>query len=154
IPMKTQETLCVSSQVGCRMGCTFCETGRMGLKRHLTASEIVAQVFTARFLLKFPIRNVVFMGMGEPFDNFDEVKQAIRVLTDQNGLALGMHRLTVSTSGKIEGILRLADDLEISPNLAVSLNAANDELRSKLMPHNRKDNLTALRDAIVYYCQK
>lgn len=154
IPMKTQETLCVSSQVGCRMGCKFCETGRMGLLRNLTADEIVAQVFVARFLCHFAIRNVVFMGMGEPFDNYDEVKQAIRVLTDQNGLAFGMHRITVSTSGKVAEIYRLADDTQIAPNLAVSLNAPNDDLRTRLMPHNRKDNMAAIRQAIAIYTEK
>lgn len=154
IPMKSQMTLCVSSQVGCRMGCTFCETGRMGLIRNLTAAEIVAQVFAARFLLKSPIKRVVFMGMGEPFDNYDEVKQAIRVLCDQSGLAFGMQGITVSTSGKIDAILRLAADADISPNLAVSLNAPNDALRSKLMPHNRKENMQALRQAIIEYTEK
>lgn len=154
IPMKTLMTLCVSSQVGCRMGCTFCETGRMGLIRNLTASEIVSQVYAARFMLNSPIRNVVFMGMGEPFDNYDEVKQAIRILSDQNGLAIGMHRITVSTSGKTDAILRLGDDPDIKPNLAVSLNAPNDALRSKIMPHNRKENLENLRETIQTYCKK
>ncbi len=153
IPMKTLMTLCVSSQVGCRMGCTFCETGRMGLIRNLTAAEIVSQVFAARFLLGISVKNVVFMGMGEPFDNYDEVKQAIRILTDQNGLAFGMHGITVSTSGKIEGILRLAQEKEIRPNLAVSINAPNDLLRSKLMPHNRKEGLAAIKEAIKAYTE-
>ncbi|MBS0635273.1 MAG: 23S rRNA (adenine(2503)-C(2))-methyltransferase RlmN [Verrucomicrobia bacterium] len=153
IPMKTLMTLCVSSQVGCRMGCTFCETGRMGLIRNLTAAEIVQQVFAAKFLLNIPIRNVVFMGMGEPFDNYDEVKQAIRILTDQNGLALGMHGITVSTSGKTEAILRLAHDKDIAPNLAVSINAPNDALRSKIMPHNRKENMAKLKETIQAYTQ-
>lgn len=151
IPMKSSITLCVSSQVGCRMGCTFCETGRMGLIRNLTAAEIVSQVFAARFILKSPIKNIVFMGMGEPFDNYDEVKQAIRILTDQSGLAFGMHNISVSTSGKLDAILRLAHDPDISPNLAVSLNAPNDALRSKVMPHNRKENLSALKETIMAY---
>jgi len=154
IPMKTLITLCVSSQVGCKMGCTFCETGRMGLIRNLTAAEIVQQVFAARFLLGIPVRNVVFMGMGEPFDNYDEVKQAIRILTDQNGFALGMHGITVSTSGRIDGILRLAEEQEIKPNLAVSINGPNNLLRSKLMPHNRKESLEALKEAIIAYTAK
>jgi 23S rRNA (adenine2503-C2)-methyltransferase len=124
----------------------------MGLIRNLTAAEIVSQVFAARFLLNVPVRNVVFMGMGEPFDNYDAVKQAIRILADQNGFAFGMHGITVSTSGNIEAILRLAEETEISPNLAVSLNAPNDALRTKLMPHNRRENLTDLRAAITTYC--
>lgn len=154
IPMKSSMTLCVSSQVGCRMGCTFCETGRMGLVRNLTAAEIVSQVFAARFILKSPIKNVVFMGMGEPFDNYDEVTRAIRILTDQNGFGFGMHSVTVSTSGKVEAILRLAEESDITPNLAVSLNAPNESLRSKLMPVNRKHNLSELREAIVAYCER
>ncbi len=155
IPMKSSMTLCVSSQVGCRMGCTFCETGRMGLVRNLTAAEIVSQVFAARFILKSPIKNVVFMGMGEPFDNYDEVKQAIRILCDQNGFAFGMNGITVSTSGKLEAILRLAEEPEIAPNLAISLNAPNDYLRSKLMPLNRKEEgLAKLRQTIIAYCER
>ncbi len=154
IPMKTLMTLCVSSQVGCKRACAFCETGRMGLIRNLTAAEIVSQVFAARFLLNSPVRNVVFMGMGESFDNYDEVKQSIRILTDQNGLAFGMHGITVSTSGNVEAILRLADDPDIAPNLAVSLNAPNDALRTKLMPHNRRENLSLVRSAIQSYSMR
>ena len=151
LPMKSQETLCVSSQVGCRMGCHFCETGRMGLLRDLSVPEIVSQVFVARHLLNYPIRNVVFMGMGEPFDNYDNVMQAIDIMTDQNGFAMGMHRITVSTSGRVDGILRLAREEKCFPNLAVSINAPSDEIRTKLMPHNRKDDMQALYDAMKEY---
>ncbi len=151
IPMKSQMTLCVSSQVGCKRACAFCETGRMGLLRNLTAAEIVSQVFVARFVFKASIRNVVFMGMGEPFDNYDEVKQAIGILIDQNGFAFGNSRVTVSTSGNIEAIIRLSLERDIQPNLAVSLNAPNEALRTKLMPHNRRENLSMLREAIKTY---
>ena len=151
IPMKTQNTLCISSQVGCKRACAFCETGRMGLLRNLTAHEIVSQVFVARFICKASIRNVVFMGMGEPFDNYDEVKKAIGILIDQNGLAFGNSRVTVSTSGNIEAILRLSLERDIQPNLAVSLNAPNDALRTKLMPHNRRESLSMLKEAITTY---
>jgi 23S rRNA (adenine2503-C2)-methyltransferase len=87
IPMQAGGTLCISSQVGCRMGCAFCETGRMGLLRHLTTAEIISQVFIARFHLHFAMRNIVFMGMGEPFDNYDQVMQAVRILNDPQDLA-------------------------------------------------------------------
>ena len=85
IPMTNHQTLCVSSQVGCKMGCRFCATGKMGFKRNLTAFEITGQVFNARFTLKAPVKNIVFMGMGEPFDNFNQVIQAIRIMNEQKG---------------------------------------------------------------------
>ena len=154
IPMKAHYTLCVSSQVGCRMGCKFCETGRMGLLRNLTPDEIVSQVYVARFGLNFDIHNVVFMGMGEPFDNYDHVMRAIEILTDQNGLALGMQNITVSTSGRIDGIERLMNEKSLKPNLALSLNASNPTLRSDLMPLNRKYSMQALYDAVKAYCEK
>jgi 23S rRNA (adenine2503-C2)-methyltransferase len=154
IPMKAGGTLCVSSQIGCRMGCTFCETGRMGLLRHLSAQDIVSQLFTARFLLKFPVRNIVFMGMGEPFDNYDSVMQAVRILSDPLGFSFGTNHLTVSTSGCIEGIERLMHEEGPIPNLAVSLNAPTDELRNKLMPVNRKHPLKELHEALRAFCNK
>lgn len=151
IPMQAGGTLCVSSQVGCRMGCTFCETGRMGLLRNLTCEEIIAQIFTARHLLKFTFRNVVFMGMGEPFDNYDNVMQAVRILNDSRGFAFGRRHVSVSTSGCVEGIDRLILEGEHAPNLAVSINAPNDSLRSRLMPINRKHNMQELYAAIQRY---
>jgi 23S rRNA (adenine2503-C2)-methyltransferase len=154
IPMKTGATLCISSQVGCKRACAFCETGRMGLLRNLTAREIVSQAYIARFGLGFSVQNIVFMGMGEPFDNYDEVMKAIKVLTDQHGLAFGMQNITVSTSGNIEGILRLACEKDIGVHLAVSVNAPHDELRTKLMPHNRKESMKVLYDAMHEYCEK
>jgi 23S rRNA (adenine2503-C2)-methyltransferase len=149
--MQHGKTLCVSSQVGCKMGCTFCETGRMGLLRSLRREEIVQQLYLAKFTLGYAVDNVVFMGMGEPFDNYDEVLGAVEIMTDQNGFALGMNAITVSTSGKIEGIARLAKEKSIRPNLAVSITAALDDLRSKLMPHNRRENLLQLHQAIKGY---
>lgn len=154
IPMQAGGTLCVSSQVGCRMGCAFCETGRMGLLRHLTTAEIVSQVFVARFVLNFSFRNVVFMGMGEPFDNYDQVMQAIRVLSDPCGLAFGRQHLTISTSGCIDGIEKLMMESGPIPNLAVSINAPYDELRNRLMPINRKHSLQELYAAMQAFCQK
>lgn len=144
-------TLCVSSQVGCARGCTFCETAQLGLLRNLTASEIVSQVVTARLISDAPVRNVVFMGMGEPMDNFAAVVQAARVLTDCCGLSMGWDRITISTVGRTEGIRRLAALGWKRLNLAVSLNAPNDEVRSAIMPVNRLEPMDALRDALLAY---
>ena len=151
IPMFRRQTLCVSSQVGCRMGCRFCRTGKMGLLRSLTAAEIVGQVFAARHQLGIDIRNVVFMGMGEPLDNLDNVIQAIRVLTDQRGLDIARRYITVSTVGLTAGIDRLARIGGAPVNLAVSLNAPTDDIRSRLMPINRSIPMAALRDSLLGY---
>ena len=152
IPMgRGRHTLCVSSQVGCKMRCSFCETGRMGLLRHLRADEIVAQLLVARHELRWPIRNVVFMGMGEALDNADQVIQAIRVFNDEAGLAIGQERLTVCTVGHVEGIRRLDREGFKRLNLSVSLNAANDPLRNELMPINRRTNLAELQEVLLSY---
>ena len=152
IPMESGITLCISSQVGCAMGCAFCETGKMGLLRHLSCSEIVQQVFWARFVLKKNIRNIVFMGMGEPFDNCDEVLQAVNVLTDMGGLGFGKSRITLSTSGRVDGIYRMIKEMDPAVNLAVSVNAPNDEVRNKVMPINRTWNMAELKVAMQAYC--
>ncbi|MBU1168036.1 MAG: 23S rRNA (adenine(2503)-C(2))-methyltransferase RlmN [Proteobacteria bacterium] len=151
IPMQRHNTLCISSQIGCKMGCRFCETGNMGFKRHLSASEIVGQVFAARFILKKEIRNLVFMGMGEPFDNFEQVRQAIEVLSDQRGFDFAHRRITVSTAGLIEGITRLGKLNWPRINLALSLNAPNDEIRSYLMPVNKRYPMAELKKALISY---
>ncbi len=152
IPMgRGRYTLCVSSQVGCKMGCTFCETGRMGLLRHLTTDEIIAQVLVARHRLGWPIRNIVFMGMGEALDNADNVIHALRVLNDEAGLAIGQERLTICTVGHIEGIRRLGTEGFKRLNLSISLNAANDSLRSEIMPINRRTDLAELQKALASY---
>ncbi len=146
-------TLCVSSQVGCAMGCTFCETGQMGLVRSLSAAEIVGQWFAATHVLKNRPKNLVFMGMGEPMDNLDEVIRAIAVLTDQRGAGHPMNKITVSTVGRLDGIARLAEQVRKPGwhrlNLAVSLNAPNDEVRSRIMPVNRAMPMGALREALL-----
>lgn len=154
IPMQAGGTLCISSQVGCRMGCAFCETGRMGLLRNLTPDEIVSQVFTAQHLLKFSMRNIVFMGMGEPFDNYDNVMEAVKILNDPMGFGFGRNHMTISTSGCIEGIEKLMTEGEYAPNLAVSINAPNDELRNRLMPVNKKHRLADLHSAMKRYCEQ
>lgn len=155
IPMKTYTSLCVSSQVGCKMGCAFCETARLGHLRNLDAGEIVAQVLVARHVLGEFVENVVFMGMGEPMDNLDDVLRAVRILSDQRGLAIPLPSITISTVGHVDGIRQLARLAAMPPpegfprlRLAVSLNAPNDALRSQLMPVNRRWNLAELREAL------
>jgi len=156
IPMRHYKTLCVSSQVGCKMGCRFCETAQMGFLRNLTAGEIVAQVFTARHVLNEPIENIVFMGMGEPTDNLDAVIAAVRVLSDQRGFSIPLGSITISTVGNVPGILRLAKLAEkpLSEGglrhlrLAVSLNAPTDAIRSDLMPINGSWRMEELKAAL------
>lgn len=160
IPMRRGEdghvehTLCVSSQVGCRMACSFCETGRMGLIRHLTAGEIVSQVVSVSVHLGWKPRNLVFMGMGEALDNADAVFQAIRVLTDQRGLHYGFERLTICTAGHAEGLRRLAEQGWKRLNLSISLNATTDAARDQLMPVNRRTPLAALQTLLAAYPQR
>lgn len=152
IAMKFGWSLCVSSQVGCRMGCTFCQTGRMGLLRHLSTKEIVSQLFNAKHILKYDVRNIVFMGMGEPMDNFDAVKQAVAIFTDPSGFNLAKRHITISTSGRIDGIKRMEAELDPAVNLAVSVNAPNNSVRTRLMPINRKYNMEKLHEAMREYC--
>ncbi len=158
VPMRGRHrswyAVCLSTQIGCAMGCAFCETARMGFRRDLTAGEIVGQVVAARQLLgehADRLRNVVFMGMGEPFNNFDQVLQSVRVLTDPSGLSIGKPRITVSTVGRTDGIRRLGALRWLRLNLAVSLNAPNDEIRSRIMPVNRVEPMARLREALLAY---
>jgi len=152
IPMaRDRWTLCVSSQVGCRLGCVFCETGKIGLVRHLSAAEIVAQVVTAKVRLGWPVQKIVFMGMGEPLDNAEAVVQALRVFHDPRGFALGQAQLTICTAGHVEGLKKLAELHWSRLNLSVSLNAAFDAKRDKLMPINRRVPLAELQDALVRF---
>jgi 23S rRNA (adenine2503-C2)-methyltransferase len=146
-------TLCISSQVGCAMGCTFCATATMGFKRHLRAHEIIAQVLTAVNALgpRHPGEiTLVFMGMGEPLHNLPEVARAIRVLCDPAGLGLPARRITVSTSGLVPEIAELGA-LDPRPLLAVSVNATTDEQRSAIMPIGRRYPLATLRAALDAY---
>jgi 23S rRNA (adenine2503-C2)-methyltransferase len=151
LPMgRGRTTLCISSQVGCKMGCKFCETARMGLLRSLAVHEIVGQILRAKSL-GYAIDNVVFMGMGEALDNADAVIQALRVITDPAGLAMGQEKVTVCTVGRIDGIRKLGQAGFRRLNLSVSLNAADDALRSALMPINRTVPLAELQAALVAY---
>lgn len=152
IPMgRDRFTLCISSQVGCKMKCAFCETGRMGLLRHLSADEIVGQLLVARYRLGWSIRNVVFMGMGEALDNSRNVIQALRILNDEAGFAMAQERITVCTVGHVQGIRQLHAEGFKRLNLSVSLNAASDPLRSQLMPINRRTNLAELQKTLMTY---
>jgi 23S rRNA (adenine2503-C2)-methyltransferase len=146
-------TLCLSTQVGCGFGCAFCLTGTMGLNRNLTAGEIVGQLIAANRLLSEGERvtHIVFMGMGEPLANYANLVAALRILTDARlGLGYSPRRITVSTVGLVPGIDRLGrEDLKV--NLAISLHAASDEVRGRIMPINRSWNLEALMAAVRRY---
>lgn len=151
IPEDDRGTLCVSSQVGCALDCSFCSTGRRGFNRNLTTAEIIAQVWLATRLIdeeKKPgrkVTNVVLMGMGEPLLNFDNVVRAVRLMMDDFAYGLSKRRVTISTAGVVPAIDRLADMLDM--RLAVSLHAPDDELRNSLVPLNRKYPLTQLMAA-------
>ena len=156
IPDGRRGTLCVSSQVGCAVDCSFCSTGKQGFQRDMTSAEIIGQVWQAsrafgprRNLGQHPITNVVMMGMGEPLLNYDKVLTAMRIMKDDLGYGIGKKRITVSTSGVIPKMNQLSEDLDVS--LAVSLHAPNDELRNQLVPLNRKYPLKDLMAACKRY---
>lgn len=152
-PGVVRVTQCVSTQVGCAMGCVFCASGVAGLKRHLGADEIVAQVIVGRSRLdpNEQLRNVVYMGMGEPLHNYDAVCRSLRLLTHPEGIGLSSRRVTVSTSGLVPEIARLGEDFGGQIGLAISLHAADDETRTRLMPINKKYPLAKLMDALRAY---
>ncbi len=136
IPAGTRHTVCVSTQVGCRRHCSFCASGQHGWVRNLTAAEIVDQVLLAAHHIGRRPTNVVYMGVGEPFDNYDAVMESIPAITNDHGLAVGIRKITISTSGVIPGIERLARE-PLHPELSVSLHATRDAVRDRLMPINR-----------------
>ena len=144
IPERDHLTLCISSQAGCAMGCSFCLTGKQGLKRDLNASEIIEQVIFVKRSLEDPerLRNIVLMGMGEPLANYDAVMKALGNLIADDGMNFSHRKVTLSTCGLVPEMKRMGRDITV--NLAVSLNAADDETRSSLMPINRKYPLTTL----------
>lgn len=152
LPSLKHNTLCISSQVGCPQKCGFCATGAIGFKRNLTAAEIVEQVLT---LLRkgHTVDYIVFMGMGEPLLNVDEVVKAIRLLNSPDGLKFGARKITVSTSGLVAPLIKLAD-LDLGVNLAISLNAPSNHLRTQLMPVNAKNPLMKLIEAAQYAQKK
>ncbi len=157
IPSKKRLTACISSQVGCSLACTFCATGTLKLERNLSYSEIYDQVFilNEEALLHFgrPLSNIVFMGMGEPLLNYDNLLKSIHLITTEKGLAISPKRITVSTAGISKMIRKLADD-EVKFNLAISLHTANDHKRDELMPINKSIPLLDLKDAIKYFYEK
>lgn len=145
-------TQCVSSQVGCKIGCTFCMTATMPLRRNLTPAEIVDQVYLARDLLEERgqrLSNLVFMGMGEPLDNLDGVARACELLTDERGQGFPARRITVSTSGVVPRMAALGE--RVAVNLAISLNATTDEVRDRIMPINRRWPISSIVEAVRSY---
>ena len=160
IPDDNRGTICVSSQVGCTLSCSFCHTGTMKFKRNLNVSEILGQVMYVKNELqdwnqkvnKRKLTNIVFMGMGEPFFNYDNVIKAINILTDMKGLAFSKRKITLSTSGVVPKILEFKEDSDV--NLAVSLHAAFDEVRDILVPLNRKWPIQVLLKALKDYSKK
>ncbi|MDK2823507.1 MAG: rRNA (adenine2503-C2)-methyltransferase [Clostridia bacterium] len=150
---KQRNTLCVSSQVGCAMGCGFCATGQGGFKRNLTTGEIVSQIYTVNNNDQLRVGNVVFMGMGEPLLNFANVINSIRLLNDSHGQNISMRRITISTCGIVPKIIDLAN-LNLDIVLAISLHAPIDKLRSQIMPVNKQYPLNKLKEACLYYVEK
>jgi len=156
MPEERRDTICISSQVGCPLACTFCMTGVLGLKRNMTAGEIVSQIVVVLNRVygegaEVPHRtNIVMMGMGEPLLNYDQVIKAVRLFLDQKGLAIAPRGITLSTAGVVPRIYDLGRE-EIRPRLAISLTATNDELRNNLFPINRKYPLAELMEACRQY---
>ncbi|MNI32379.1 putative dual-specificity RNA methyltransferase RlmN [compost metagenome] len=149
-------SICVTTQVGCRVGCTFCASTLGGLKRDLTAGEIVAQVVKAQKLLdetEERISSIVIMGIGEPFENYESTMNFLRIMIHPKGLNIGQRHITVSTSGIVPNIYKFADE-NLQVNLAISIHAPNDALRSKLMPVNRRFPFATLIEACQYYLAK
>ena len=149
-------SVCVTTQVGCRIGCTFCASTLGGLKRNLEAGEIVAQVVKVQQALDElgeRVSSVVIMGIGEPFDNYDNMMSFLRIINHDKGLNIGARHITVSTSGIVPKIYKFADE-KLQINFAISLHAPNTELRSKLMPINRAYKLPQLMEAVKYYVDK
>ena len=157
IPDKKRGTLCISSQVGCALSCTFCETGIRGFNRNLKTWEIIGQIIRSRILLdslnEYPhyklITNVVFMGMGEPLLNYNNLVTSLKIILEEKGLGFSRRKVTVSTSGVVPKIKKLKKDLPVS--LAISLHGSNDSLRSKIMPINNSYNVKSLIDACEFY---
>lgn len=158
---ETRYSLCISTQVGCPVGCAFCATGSSGYQRSLHSFEMVGQLLSSRRELKRRLKrnedniisNVVYMGMGEPFFNYDQVMESVYLLIDHSGINLGQRHITISTSGEVKGIKRLAEE-NLQVTLAVSLHAAFDQLRNRLVPLNRKYPIQQLLEAVENYIQK
>ena len=149
-----RKTLCLSTQAGCAMDCRFCATAKIKFKTNLTAAQIADQVnIVQKDIPKTKINNIVYMGMGEPFQNYDEVLKSLRILNHPHGKNIGLRHLTVSTCGLPPAIEKLAEE-DIQPRLAISLNAPDDKLRSEIMPINKKYPIKTLLSAVEYYYHK
>ena len=146
-------TICISTQVGCRMGCTFCATGQNGFDRNLTAGEMISQIQVVQKDNNIRISNIVFMGMGEPLDNYDNIMRFFDLISSPDGLNIGMRHITVSTCGVVDKIYKLAD-AKLQITLSISLHAATNELRRTTMPINNRFPVEKLIEACKYYIEK
>ncbi|MCK5168631.1 MAG: 23S rRNA (adenine(2503)-C(2))-methyltransferase RlmN [Bacteroidales bacterium] len=157
IPVDNRATACISTQVGCNLGCEFCATGKLGLKRNLSVGEIYHQLVEIMKLAdekyNLSLTNIVLMGMGEPLLNYENVLKSMEMVSSEHGLRMSPQRITLSTVGLPRMIKKLADD-GVKFNLAVSLHSANDRKRSEFMPVNKRNSLSELRDALVYFNEK
>ena len=151
IPEEKRDTFCISTQVGCAVGCLFCVTGKLPMEHNLTCGEIVGQILALQEDRRIDTKrlNIVIMGMGEPLLNYDNVMKAIRLMADPHGMSISPRRITLSTSGIVPGLERLAQE-DLVPNLAISLNATTDEVRNTLIPINRKWNI----DSLLHACRR
>ena len=147
------KTICVSSQIGCKMGCKFCASTGIKFVRSLTSGEIVEQILAVEQDIGDKISNIVFMGIGEPFDNYENVMKAIKIINNQKGLNIGARHISISTSGLVPMIYKFADE-ELQCTLSISLHATNDEKRSSMMPINNRYNIKELMEACRYYIEK
>lgn len=147
------KTICVSSQIGCKMGCKFCASTGIQFVRSLSCGEIVEQILAVEQDIGDKISNIVFMGIGEPFDNYDNVMKAIKIINNQKGLNIGARHISISTSGLVPMIYKFADE-ELQCTLSISLHATNDEKRSSMMPVNNRYNIKELMEACKYYIAK
>lgn len=150
---KYGNTACVSNQVGCKMGCNFCTSAKIGFVRNLTPGEIISQILEIEKQSNEKISNVVFMGIGEPLDNYDNVMKAIRLINDPKGLNIGARHISISTCGLINNIKRLADE-NLQCNLCISLHSSKDEVRTSMMPINKRFSISEVMEACRYYIEK
>jgi len=150
---KYGNTACVSNQVGCKMGCNFCASAKIGFIRNLTAGEIISQILEIEKQSGEKISNVVFMGIGEPLDNYDNVMKAIRLINDPKGLNIGARHISISTCGLVHNIKRLSDE-NLQCNLCISLHSSRDDVRTSMMPINKSYNITEVIEACKYYIEK
>lgn len=153
LPDDDRYTVCFSTQVGCPMGCLFCATGQNGLTRNLTTGEIIDQILRISKFQGVTLTNLVAMGQGEPLLNYDALIKAIRIINDPKGLSMGARRITISTCGIIPGVLKLTEE-QLQVNLAISLHAADDDLRNRLMPVNKKYPIVPLLKACQEYIER